>query len=276
MRRIAERIRGDPRPAVRRVRRPPAVVVRLPVGRDMRVPDVAVRLLIAPVAVLIERRRIARHVLRQVLLRLTGRRIDRFVLHLDPAIEVVRVGRVVGVGVRRQQARARVGALAGADRRRPLIGEDLAGAARHREFELRVLRAVEERDTIVAWLQDAHGPGGGVDAIADLLGGAHDAHAKAPVGEPHEVVREDVDRRARIQIQAAAVGKADFDAAILRLEPIAAQQRHVEWGAFDPAVTLEGGRAVHDGHVRGCVEVCRRGPLRLWRRVGGRRRLGTR
>ena len=82
MRRVAERISGDPGVAVRRIGRPAAVVIRTPAGRHARIPDVPVGRLILPVAVLIERRRVAGHVLRQVLRRLARRRVDGAALHL--------------------------------------------------------------------------------------------------------------------------------------------------------------------------------------------------
>src|SRR5207237_7086466 len=56
-----EEIETDPRPPVPRIRDPAAVVIRTPSTGHARIPDVAIRLGVAPVAVLIELRCIRLH-----------------------------------------------------------------------------------------------------------------------------------------------------------------------------------------------------------------------
>ena len=94
--RIAPRCIIDPCPSPGRNPRPVAVVIRSPAGFDVRIPDVSILRIVAPVAVFIEIV-IADHVGRKILRR--ARILEAMVASLRPDIEIIRLVYRLDVGI---------------------------------------------------------------------------------------------------------------------------------------------------------------------------------
>jgi hypothetical protein len=178
---------------------------------------------------------------------------------LRPAIERVE-GRGIGhVGVRRGGAGARERALASPQLRLSTLVGELGAAAEDGQFQLEPLRAVQQRDAVLAGLRDVCPAVLTVDAIGDRPLRAGDRQADAPFEEPHELVGLQVDGGVVIEMERAAVGEEDLDAAATGADAIARQQRHVAGGVVGLAVAFENRDAVHQRDVRGSLGIgCRR------------------
>ena len=116
--------------------------------------------------------------------------------------------------------------------------------------------------------------------------GAEDVEPHAAVEQPDHFVGLEVHVRVRVEVQRAAVVEEDLDAAVLRADAIAGEQRHRRGRGFRPSVTLEERGAVDDRDVsrrvgrgilgaRGTRGRSHRRPQERMQRRRARRGIGT-